>query len=188
MGKTTLNSALSKISGRVDNWVYRLRAGQMLITKRPDFSGVVPSQAQLDVRQRFSEARRYAQIALANPVLRAFYAERAKGTLSNAGAEATTDYLRPPTVHNVDLAQYHGAIGNVITVEASDDTGIVGVTVTLRDAAQAVIESGPAALVNGRWTYQATEVVAIGASVVIEAEASDRPGNVGRMTVPLVVA
>ena len=43
MGNTVLNSALAKINGRIDNWVYRLRAGQMMITKRPDFSAVVPS-------------------------------------------------------------------------------------------------------------------------------------------------
>ena len=65
------------------------------------------------------------------------------------------------------------------TRESRDDFEVMAVSVVIRDAADVVLEQGPAVLVNGLWTYATTVPVPAGDTVTIEAVATDRPGHVG---------
>jgi hypothetical protein len=56
------------------------------------------------------------------------------------------DYWKPPTADEIDLAAYTGVIGDPITTRATDEFEVVGVTVLVRDASNAVLEQGAAAL------------------------------------------
>lgn len=187
MGKTLLNTALAKISGRIDNWVYRRRHGQLIVAKRPDFSEVVPTANQLAARERFNLAAAYGRRVMADPVQRAFYAAIGDETGNNAFAEALTDFLKPPTVTALETAGYHGQIGDPIGIAATDTHGVTAVAVTIRNAANAVLEQGAAVLTDGTWTYTATTAIAAATAVTIEAVATDRPGQTGTLAVPLVV-
>ena len=96
-----------------------------------------------------------------------------------------------PSVDEVDLSAYTGAIGDEIIIMASDDfdpstkvlrTSVQGVDVSLSDEAGAPIESGAAVETpadSGRWLYTATTTVTTGTTVRIAVTASDRPGGIG---------
>jgi len=178
MANLTLNSALQGIRGRIDNWVYRKFGDRVIIARRPTITAA-PSPAQQAVRDRFKVAAAYARAVLADPVQQPRYqaAARAKGT--TVFAFALGDFMKPPVVHAIDASGYHGGIGDLIKVDASDDFEVVAVGVVIRDATDAILEEGPAALVEGRWTYVATTAVAPGETVMIEATATDRPGHSG---------
>lgn len=187
MAKITLNNALNGIRGRMDNWVYRKFGDRMIISRRPEFHGAL-SPAQLAVRERFREAAAYAKAALADPVRQPLYQAAARAKGMSLFAFVMGDFLNPPEVEAIDATGYHGRVGDLLKVTASDDFEVASVKVVIRTAANAVLEQGPAALANGRWSYAATVPVAAGATVTIEATALDRPGHSGSLSVPWVIA
>lgn len=100
-----------------------------------------------------------------------------------------------PSVDEVDLSGYTGAVDDQIMIRASDDfdpsamlrAGVVGVSPSialrtgLTDAEGNQIESGEAvetAPNSGRWVYTATAAVSTGTTVRIAVTATDRPGGV----------
>ena len=89
------------------------------------------------------------------------------------------DFLKPPVVEAIDATGYHGVVGDLIKVSARDDFEVASVSIVIRDAADAVLEQGPAALVGGQLTYATTVAVPAGDTVTIEAVATDRPGHTG---------
>jgi len=187
MAKITLNSALHDIRGKIDNWVYRKFGDQMIIGRRPEFSGPA-SAAQQAVREQFRAAAAYAKAVFADPVQRPPYETAARARGMSLFAFVMGDFLNPPVVSVIDAAGYHGRVGDLIKVAASDDFEVVAVDVAIRNAADGVIEQGPAALAGGLWTYAATVAVAAGDTVTIEAVAKDRPGHPGSKTVPWLIA
>jgi hypothetical protein len=67
MAKSTLNSALTGLSGSIDHWVYRQTPHGTVITRRPDMSGVVWSPAQLAQRERARAAGCHYRRIMADP-------------------------------------------------------------------------------------------------------------------------
>lgn len=187
MAKVTLNSALQGIRGRIDNWVYRRFGDRMVIARRPEFTAEA-SPAQLAVRDKFKAAATYARNALANPVSQALYQNAARVRGTPVFAFVMGDYLNPPEVRAIDASGYHGRAGDPILVSALDNFEVVSVNVAIRDAANAVIEEGPAALAGGAWEYVATVAIPPGANVTIEAVAKDHAGQPGGKALPLLIA
>ncbi|HEY4245823.1 MAG TPA: hypothetical protein VGM64_03140 [Lacunisphaera sp.] len=183
MAKVTLNSALQGIRGKIDNWVYRRFGDRMVIARRPEFRGE-PTPGQIAVREKFRTAAAYARGALADPVTQALYQAAAKSRGVQTFSFVMGDFLNVPEVRSIDTSGYRGQVGDNLIVGAVDDFEVVSVDVVLRDAADVVLEEGPATLVGGRWTYVVTQVVAGGSSVTIEATAKDHAGNSGRLTLP----
>ena len=61
---------------------------------------------------------------------------------------------------------------------ATDDIGVAGVSVTIRNTTDnSIIEQGVALEHAGKWRYPATAVAPAGMSLTIEVTATDRPGN-----------
>jgi hypothetical protein len=187
MAKIELNSAIRRIRGTIDNWVYRREGDGVIIGKRPTITAP-PTAAQLAVRQQFRAAAAYARAARLNPVLWPRYEAAAKAEGMRSFAFALADFLKEPVVQSIDLSAYHGRVGDLVTVVAFDDFEIAGVAVAIRDGEGSVLEQGAAVAVNGRWQYMATVAIAVGEAVTIEAVATDRPGNTGRLNLPHVVA
>lgn len=187
MAKLTLNSALSGIRGRIDNWVYRKFGDRVIIARRPASGGPV-SPAQQAIREQFRAAAAYAKAVFADPVRRPPYEAAAKVKGTSLFAFVMGDFLNPPEVAAIDAASYHGHIGDLVKVTALDDFEVVGVDIVIRNAASVVLEQGAAALIGGQWTYAATVAVPAGDTVTIEAVAKDRPGHPGTKTVPWVIA
>lgn len=188
MASTTFNGFLDQVRGRFGNIVFKRRDGATFISRPPAPSTAAPTAAQLAVRERFRLAAAYARAALSDPVLRPFYEQRARERQRPLFSVAVGDYFNPPVVHAIDATGYHGHAGDLIKVSASDDFEVAAVKVEIRDATDAVLEQGPAALVDGAWTYVATVAVAAGETVTIEATAKDRPGNAHGKIMPYVVA
>ena len=186
MAKITLNSALTELRGGIDNWIYRKNGNGFIVTKRP-VNNVPPTEAQLAIRDQFAAAAAYAKAILTDAVVGPRYVEAAKKAGLRPYAFALADYFKPPVVQAIVTAAYHGAVGEPIEVRAIDDFEVAGVTVAIKGPADAVIEHGEAALVNGVWRYTATTAIPAGTAVTIEAVATDRPGHTGSHSVPLVV-
>src|SRR6185295_1764619 len=72
-------------------------------------------------KARFLEAVQYGQQQISVPASKALYVKRITDKRRSAYAVAMIDYLIAPTVHRIDTVDYHGVIGDTITVKATDD-------------------------------------------------------------------
>jgi hypothetical protein len=90
---------------------------------------------------------------------------------------AVADFLHAPSVDEIDLTGYTGRPGGTIVVRASDDFEVVQVSLVIRAGDGTLVEQGPATLESGAWRYTTTVAAPVGAPVVVEVTACDRPGN-----------
>jgi hypothetical protein len=103
---------------------------------------------------------------------------------------ALRDFRTPPKVHTIDLQSFTGQPGQIVRIVATDDSRVVRVEVLIRNAAtQVVLEQGPAGLsvIADEWLYTTTTAIPSSTSIVVEASAADRPGNVGTAKVQFYV-
>ena len=153
-----------------------------VIGQKPDLSEVEPSAAQLAVRERFREAAMYGKIVMADAATKALYTEAAEAKGQPAFSLTVADFFNAPSVHEVDLSAYGGAVGDEIIIIARDDFEVLGVAVNLSESDGSLIESGAAVETpadSGRWIYTSTASVVTGTTVRIAVTASDRPGGLG---------
>ena len=188
MAKVEFNAITSHFQGKLGDIRFRNYLGRKIVVLRSKPSGAPPTEAQQQVRESFLLAVAYAKGALGSPTTRALYEERARLKQQPLFSVAIGDYFKSPMVNAIDATGYHGHIGDPIKVTATDDFEVVSVDVVIRDAADAVLEQGPAALIAGQWTYATTVGVASGQTVKIEATAKDHPGNPGVKTMPWLIA
>ncbi len=166
---------------------FRQRAGKTIVGKVRRKNSGLPSEKTLAVRARFAASIAYARIAIKDPTTKALY-KAATGPDQSASNLAFRDAFVPPKVENIDASAYHGAVGDTLTIRATDDFKVVGVTVLIHDSAGALIEQGPATVfANGAdWVYSSTQSNATVAGSKITALAKDLPGNSGSMEITLI--
>ena len=90
------------------------------------------------------------------------------------------DFLNPPTIEAINLGDYDGQPGAAIFIRATDDFEVTRVEVVIFSDSGERIEGGPARRESTSlawWAYETTTSVPGGASVRVEAAATDRPGN-----------
>lgn len=177
MAKVKLNPVMEQMRGKVGDLVFKRFQDEVVIARKPGRSGRAPTPGQAAHRQRFRLAALYGKAVFADPIQRALYADAAKTRRKSAFALTVSDYLNAPAVDDIDLSAYAGNAGDLIAIRASDDFGVAGVTVVIRDAAGAVLEQGAAVNDRGAWRYTASATVPPGQAVVVEVTATDRPGN-----------
>lgn len=180
MAKSIENFVMQGASGKIGKMlVFRQRADQTIIAKRPKKNNQPLTLAQLEVRDRFTEAAYYAKTAISNPVLKEEYLAKAKLGQS-AYNVAFADYLKAPELRKVMAEGYNGAIGDSILFRVIDNFKLQSVTVRILDAANNVIEQGAATLMaNGLdWEYIATATNPTVLGSNLEVTAKDTPGNV----------
>src|SRR4051812_30252705 len=135
MASITLHKFIERIRGQFGDIVVKKMNGHMFIAKPPDRSNIPPpTQAQIDVRNRFALASAYAKGALQDPVSRQFYEALGKAKGLPTISAAASDFLKPPVVGLVDTGAYHGRTGDKITILATDDAAVVSVDVVIRAA------------------------------------------------------
>ena len=176
MAKVKLNPILEQISGQVGDLVFRRYGDETIIGQKPDMSGVQASPAQLAARERFREAALYGKLVMADPETKALYSEAAKAKGKPVFSLTIADFFNAPSVNEVDLSAYSGAVGDEIIAMASDDFDVASVVVALSDESGAAVEN-PAD--SGRWVYAASTDVPTGTTVRIAVTASDRHGGIG---------
>jgi hypothetical protein len=179
MADIFLHNFVERIRGKFGRIVVKQMFGRTFIARPPTVTTAEPSVAQVDTRKRFAKASAYAKAALKSPTARAYYTAAAKAKQTGLFAVAAGDYLKSPTVDEINLDEYKGLVGDKLTILALDDVGVTSIDVAIRVADGSYIEQGPASNADGPWVYTATTQLPPGQQVTIEAFAKDRPGNIG---------
>jgi hypothetical protein len=78
MAKVKLNPILEQVRGQVGDLVFKRYEDQVVISRKPDFEGREPTEAQLAARERFRQAAFYGKMVMADPETKALYEEAAK--------------------------------------------------------------------------------------------------------------
>ncbi len=180
MAKVKLNPVVEQLRGQVGDLVFRNTNGRTVLSRKPDFSDVEPTQEQSAQRERFRQAAIYGRMVLADPQTRQLYEQAAERKGKPAFALTIADFLNAPSVDEVDLSQYGGAAGDPILIRTHDDFGVTAVQVSLADEQGNQLETGAATEEppgSGRWVYHATSSLSTGTTVRISVVASDRPGG-----------
>jgi hypothetical protein len=167
-------------SGRVGDIILKNYDGKSVMTKRPDCSKVIKSERQMVFMNKFARSVKFGQFAKDNPTLIKHYNE-IRPDLSTYHA-AVSDYQSSPVIEHVDVSEYQGHPGDVVTVSAWDKFEIKGVGVVIFNDLGEVIEFGEAVprqfSANTEWDYTATVENIDYKSSRILVRAKDHPGNV----------
>lgn len=137
------------------------------------------SEAQISQQESFFDATAYAKGVMQLEEPPEIYVKEIEGRPLTVFNVATRDYLRPPNVRDIGIDGYTGQPGEEIVVRAIDDCEVVSVHVAItRDGV--LVEEGEAYVdpLNATlWRYTTTQENEL-PGTVIEAYATDRPGNV----------
>lgn len=147
-----------------------------VISSYPDMSRVVKSDKQKKENKRFREAMAYAKLQMADPVAKAGYQAKVKG-LQKAINIAIADFYHPPEISKVDLSNWKGRGGDVITIYATDDFRVEKVEAEITDSNGVLLESTAARQITAiKWECFLQKGYA-GGQLHIKISAWDRPGN-----------
>ena len=83
-------------------------------------------------------------MVMADPAKKKIYEDAAKAKGKPLFSLTVADFFNVPSVDEVDLSGYAGAVGDVIGVRASDDFDVTGVHVAVTKADGTAIEEGEA--------------------------------------------
>jgi len=168
--------------------VFREWEGKTIVAKAPKSREGEPSDAQVQIQEKFLLATKYAKAILTDqdPGLRDAYAAVLRPR-QNIYSRALEDFLSPPKIRSISTSAYDGTVGSKIAVRALDDFRVASVSVEIRAANGSLLEKGNAEpSANGiDWTYTATKVNIPTAGSKIMAMATDVPGNDGTKEVVL---
>lgn len=184
MAKVQSNSALRKLRGAVDGWVYRQMFGQTVVSPRPRKRGRIREGAERATNDRFRQAAQWASRATPEMIER--YNERAARENKTRFSIRTRDYMVPPHIPAVYLGGYSGQPGEAIFVIARDDFEVKEVRVVISRPDASVIETGSAVRCGGDvFRYDTSCAIPAGTETTVEVTASDWPGNVARWRSPV---
>ena len=175
--KVKLNPAFEAMSGDLGELIFREVRGKTVVSRKSTMT-VEPSPDQIAHRERFRLAVAYGRSVMSKAQVRALYEEVARRRNVPVFSLTIADFFNAPTIHSVDLFEYHGQTGDVIHVMASDDFGVENVHVSIFNGQGETIESGSATETeagSGHWFYTATSTLFTGTEITIRAVATDRP-------------
>jgi hypothetical protein len=182
------NPLTKGVSGMVGKTFYfREVFGQQQIVNRPK-KPTSFSESQLFNQGRMQRASAYARKQMKNPEIEKEYAKVVDASRRSSYHAALVDWLNPPTVHYIKTTLYKGAIGNTITIKATDDFKVVRVAVEIFNAKGKLLEEGDAARYIYKpfiWKYKASVINSKLKGTVIKVIAFDRPGNMAISEVKL---
>lgn len=181
-----LHPAINSMRGKSGRWVFKKVGGTSYAANTPTPSTKPPTDGQQRVRDEFTLAADYAKGVAADPQARAIYEPVAEAQGKGVYRVAMNDALNKPKVMDIDLGEYTRTTGDKIYVRATDDFEVMSVQVTIKNGQG--YETGAAVKSTdglGRWVYTATTTIPQGASLTIEATATDRPGNKGTKSVAI---
>ncbi len=142
MARIVFNPAIQILSGDIAGFVYRQQEdGSVIVAKRGVLNrDRLASAEQLLHRQRFKEAAARCKRLLEDATLKQAY-QRAlaeRGPRTRLWAMVVGDILKAPTVPTIDLAGYHGVVGDPIRVLAEDNVGVARLTLVVHDITAAL--------------------------------------------------
>ena len=141
-----------------------------------------PKDSEMVVREKFISARYYAEAAMADPVLKAFYTSKVSPN-NTAFNVAFRDFQTQPSIRVIEAFDYTGAVGSEIAVAAyAEGSKVTDVTVRIFSATGVLIEEGQAVFVGMRgakYYYSATQNNPALPGCKITAIVKSLPGNTG---------
>lgn len=180
MAKSEDNVLVAGLRGSVgQHMVFRNLAGKTVVSKRrkinPDY---VPTEEQVAVRERFSDAILYAKAAISDPQTKAEYKAAAKPGQS-AFNVALLDSFKAPQISQLRIGEYTGQVGDMIVVKAVDNFKVTEVQFSLFKPDGSLLERGMAVKEpNGRdWKYLCTVLNENLPGTKLVITAKDLPGN-----------
>ncbi|MEE9507559.1 MAG: hypothetical protein V3V98_10535 [Thermoplasmata archaeon] len=179
--KTSSNVVMRFASGKLgDQVVARNWKGIPYLANVPKFpENREFSEKQMNQQEKFLDATAYAKGVMLLEEPPEIYVNETEGRPLTVFNVAVRDYLTPPNVRDIDIDGYTGQPGEEIVIRAVDDCEVVSVHVAITNDG-VLIEEGDAVrdpLNTTLWRYATTEVNEL-PGTVIEAYATDRPGNV----------
>jgi hypothetical protein len=185
MSKTNQNSLTKFYSGKFgEDFVLRhYYNGKSVLAKLPRPYDTTPTEQQAVVRTNFTLAVNYARHCRVDREMLALYGPTVKVGRS-IYRQAMNDYLNPPEIVNIDVREYKGRKGHVITVHAMDDFRVKSVHLQIQYAGGGLIEEGNCSpdKQNIVWKYSVCADVPSVSGLMITATAFDHPGNSGKGT------
>ncbi len=167
------------MSGKVGQVVVKRRDGKYYVAT-PPIHTKPPTEKQLEHREKFAKAIRYAKMATDEESPDKETYEEAAETASDGRSPmnmAVSDWFHPPEIDEVDFSEYHGRAGDVITILLKNEAKVDSVKLTISDADGNLLERGEAtrrmALV---WDYTATQDLP-GDDATFVISVTDLPGN-----------
>ncbi len=154
-----------------DSMVYRMVGKKSIMSKPPDFSRVVWSEAQKDNRVKFQLAVNWAKNQLVDENKRRHYLKRAVNG-QNAMNVAVGDYMRNLRVMEADWSGCRGAAGDMIRVALGRRYGAAAVRFTLTGPGDEVLQAGMGKVSKDgiTWNYRLTENLAATKGLKISVE------------------
>lgn len=182
------NSILQEVHGKMGNThAYRKLRGKMYMVNLPAKPEVLhPNQKAF--KSRFQKAANYAKAQTEDPETRAMYETGITEKKTSAYLVALSDMLTAPVINFVKANWYRGAVGDIITIDATDDFKVTQVLVVITAADGTELESGKAVQdpkLKHLWRYTATVANPAVAGSRISATAFDLPQNETKMEVVL---
>ena len=184
--KAKLAPWLKETRGSSGETVFKQVNGETIMSSKPSKRKTPYSPDEIEVQERFLDARDYAKDVKLDPALLALYKEAAEAAGKSVYMLCRDDWYKPPRISRLEISDYNGQVGDVITFKVRDAIGAKKAIVTLSDDEEGtLIEKGLAALqIEGttKWTYTATKPVQAGMTVRVQVQAYDYPGNMTEKT------
>lgn len=170
---------IGEMKGKVGQVVVRHRHGKFYVAT-PPILDKEPSEKQLEHREKFKRAIRYAKRATkeASPSREA-YVEAAETVHDGRSPMnmAVSDWFHPPEIDEVDFSNYHGRAGDKIHIYLSNEAKVDSVRMAITDGDGNGLERGAASRDDTlEWTYTATEDLP-GDDAMFIITVKDLPGN-----------
>jgi len=184
------NHAVGDLERTVGGLVYVHRADGTVIVRQLGQRKAGWNSGQRASQSRFREAQAYVKRIKLDSGEYAFYKAEERVQHKRACDLAMSDYLSAPVIQDVDASAFHGVSGDVICVQARDDFRVVGVEVSIEQIDDGtVLESGGASVAGdtGIWRYMTQLNYGVGTSVRLDVTAVDRPGNIARKIIHVVL-
>ncbi|MCI1189201.1 hypothetical protein MON38_17390 [Hymenobacter sp. DH14] len=159
--------------------VFRQTSRGTVVGVAPQTPSGPPSAGQLAHQVRFQEAVIYAKGQAQDPAVQAEYAEQAKQEDISVYNVLLRDFMRAPSIADVDLSQYTGKVGDLIGITATDDHAVKSVHVKIENSDGSLVEEGDATQQAdpNQWLYTATARNATLAGDKLTVTATDNPGH-----------
>src|SRR3974390_1474980 len=131
MARNADNVLTRGLSGSVGKLLtFRQRSGKTIVGKVRRKSSGLPTEKAQAVMTRFKSSIGYAKIAIKDPGTKHLY-KAVTSPDQSAFNLAFRDAFMVPKVEKIDTTNYHGAAGERITIRATDDFKVTGVTVSI---------------------------------------------------------
>jgi len=157
--------------------IIKTGSGKTILASHPMFDD---SRECAETQETHQDALREATTHANFAQMQGAYLNKTRGNAATAYSIALIDWFGAPKVLEINVDKWTGEIGETIRVKARDNVMVSGVTVTIRDADDNVLEMGeavPFEAGSAWWNYTTRSRVTMPHFPTVEATARDLCGN-----------